>query len=127
VNVFVLDHTALAALGAGHRYLSRVIRAVHDEPDWHVYVPALCLAAAEAGRQGLADHVGALPAIEVVELGYAAASAVGRLVASGVDWRLAQAVHTGRPTIDWPTGRPIVTAEPKSYSTWGVDAIALQN
>lgn len=127
MNVYVLDHTALSALGAGNRYVSRIVRAVHDEPDWHVFVPALCLAAAEAERRGVADHVGALPAIDVVGLGYATASNVGRLIAAGVDWRLAHAVATGRPTVEWPEGRPVVTAQPDAYGTWRVPTIALMN
>jgi len=127
VNVYILDHTALAALGAGNRQVSRIVRAVHDEPDWHVYVPSLCLVAAEAERRGVADHVGGLPAIEVVELGFAAASAVGWLVGGGVDWRFAHAVNTSRPTVDWPDGRPVITAEPDSYARWGVATIALAN
>jgi hypothetical protein len=127
VTVFVFDHTALSALGKGNRYLSRIVDAVHNDPLWHMFVPALCLAAAESERQGMAEHIGALPRAEVVELGFAAVSTVGRLVAKGVDWRLAHAVDTGRPTLDWPDGRPVVTAEPDSYAKLGVATIALAN
>ena len=109
---FVLDHTALAALGRGHWLMSQLVDAAHRETDRHLYAPALCLAAAVAERPPLADHAGALPAVEVVDLGYPSATAVGRLVAAGVDWRAAQAVDAGRPTLDWPAGRPVVTAVP---------------
>jgi hypothetical protein len=125
--VFVLDHSALLALGSGHQRLSRIVREAHNHDDWIVYVPALCLAAAEASRVGLADHVGALPALEVVELGYAAVAAVGRLVADGVDWQFAHAVAVATPTPEWPTGRPVATGVPERYKGRGVATIALQN
>jgi hypothetical protein len=125
VSGFVLDHTALAALGRGHRLLSQLVDAAHRETDRHLYAPALCLAAAVAERPPLADHVGVLPAVEVVDLGYPSATAVGRLIAAGLDWRAAQAVDAGRPTIDWPAGRPVVTAVPDTYAPWGVAVITL--
>jgi hypothetical protein len=71
-----------------------------------------------------ADRIGALPRAEVVELGFAA-STVGKLVAGGVDWRFAHAVVTGRPAIDWPDGRPVVTAAPQAYMDLGVATVAL--
>jgi hypothetical protein len=123
--VVVLDHTALLALGRGNRLLSRLIDAVHRDPDLHVYVPTLCLAAATAQRPALADHIGALPSVEMIDLGYASASAVGRLIADGVDWRLAQAVDTARPDPEWPGGRPVVAELPRQYAERGVDTIAL--
>lgn len=126
MNVAVLDHTALLALGAGHHRLSRMVALAHREIDRHLYTPALCLAAAIGERPGLGDHIGALPAIDVIELGFAAASTVGVLVADDVDWRLAHAVEAGRPSLDWPRGRPVVTATPDHYTPWGVDTIAVR-
>ncbi|HSV67217.1 MAG TPA: hypothetical protein VLJ59_15070 [Mycobacteriales bacterium] len=120
---YVFDHTALLALGAGNRQLSRLVDAAHQLGDRHLYAPAMCLAAAVADRPGLADHLGALPALEVVDLGYAEAVTVGACIAVGVDWRAAQAIGTGRPTADWPTGRPVVTAVPESYAGWGVEVV----
>jgi hypothetical protein len=125
VNAYVLDHTALSALGHGHRLLARLVDAAHHEADRHVYAPALCLAAAVAERPALGDHIGSLPAIEVIELGYASARAVGRLVAQGVNWRSAHAVDSGRPTVDWPDGRAVVTREPHVYAGLGVRLISL--
>jgi len=70
-SAVVLDHTALLALGAGSQLVSRMIASAHREPGRYVYAPAMCLAGAVAERPGLADHIGALLAVEVVDLGYA--------------------------------------------------------
>ncbi|MEU1014787.1 MULTISPECIES: hypothetical protein [unclassified Streptomyces] len=112
----IYDQTALLALGSGNRLASQFISNTEHGPTRHVYVPALCLAAADGMRKGLADHVGALPAAEIVELDFAGASALGALLRDGVEWRLGQAVHLSRPTPDWPDGRPVVTTEPSLYA-----------
>ncbi|MFF1734645.1 hypothetical protein [Streptomyces sp. NPDC058247] len=112
----VFDETALLALGSGNRLASQFIANTEHGPTRHVYVPALCLAAADGMRAGLAEHVGALPAAEIVELDFVGASAVGRLLRSGVEWRLGHAVHLSRPTPDWPDGRHVVTEDPDLYA-----------
>jgi hypothetical protein len=112
----IYDESALLALGSGNRLASQFISNTEHGPTRHVYVPALCLAAAEGMRKGLAEHVGALPAAEIVELDYAGASAVGVLLRDGVQWRVGQAVHLSRPTPDWPDGRPVVTTAPDLYA-----------
>lgn len=121
----VFDHTALLALGIGHRLLSGLIVAAHHTDSRRVYVPALCLTAAAAHRPELGEHIGALPAVEVVELGFAGALAAGVLVHKGVDWRIAHAVAAGRPDLEWPTGRPVLTATPELYDGLGVATIAI--
>ena len=105
--------------------MARMIDAAHSDLSRHIYAPALCLAAAVAERPSLADHVGALPAIGVIELGYSSASAVGRLVAAGTDWRAAHAIDAGRPAVDWPTGRPVVTKLPDIYTWHGIPVVTL--
>lgn len=102
-----------------------MIDAAHSEADRQVFAPALCLTAAVAERPMLADHVGSLPAVEIIELGYSAASTVGTLIAAGLDWRAAHAVSAGRPAVDWPAGRPIVTSESHLYAGLGVVVISL--
>jgi hypothetical protein len=121
----VFDHTALLALGSGSQLASRLVVAAHGQAGRHVYAPALCLAAAVAQRPALADHLGALPAIEVVDLGYAAASSVGQLVAEGLAWQASQAVDAARPSAEWPRGIPVVTAVPEVYRPYGIAPIAL--
>jgi len=122
----VFDHTALLALGAGNQLVSRVVTQAHQVAGRHVYAPAMCLAAAVADRPALADHVGMLPAVEVIELGYAAAAAVGRLIGGGMDWRAAHAVDAARPSLDWPAGRPVITNAPGTYAGLGVNTISLR-
>ena len=121
----VFDHTALLALGSGSGMLSDIVSRAHTEADQYVYTPALCLAAAVAQRPGLADHLGLLPSVQVVELDYAGAAAVGGFVASGVDWKAAQAITVGRPTSDWPRGRPVLSSAPATYSGWNVRVVRL--
>lgn len=67
-------------------------------------------------RKGLAEHVGALPAVEIVELDFAGASTVGALLRDGVEWRLGHAIHLSRPTVDWPDGRHVVTVDLDAYA-----------
>jgi hypothetical protein len=125
---FIVDHTALAALGRGNRFMSRLVVDAASESDVYVFAPALCLAAATAERPALADHIGSLRAVEIVDLGFPSAAAVGHLLAEGgADWRIAHAIDAARPTVDWPGGRPVVTAEPDAYAKWDVATIALHN
>ncbi|MEU5721535.1 hypothetical protein ABZ783_06905 [Micromonospora sp. NPDC047738] len=120
MNGVVFDHTALLAFGAGHHLLSGLVVQAHREHGRQLFVPALCLAGAAAQRPALGEHVGALPVLDVVELRYSGALAVGRLVKQGVDWELAHAVVLGRPDPEWPQGRPVLTETPKAYAGLGV-------
>lgn len=124
-SAVVLDHTALLALGTGHRTMAGLVAEAHTDNGRHVYLPALCLAAAVGQRSALADHVGLLPAVQIVDLDYPAASTVGRLLAAGVGWQAAHAITVGLPTADWPTGRPVLTREPGTYAGWGVRVMDL--
>lgn len=121
----VFDHTALLTLGIGNRMLSGLVAQAHLQPGRYVYAPALCLTAAVAQRPELADHIGLLPAIQVIDLDYTAAAATGSFIATGVDWRAAHAINAARPTVDWPTGRPVLTTAPEIYSGWGIDVISV--
>jgi hypothetical protein len=127
MNAVVLDHTALVALGKGNRLTSRLVDGATHDADRHVFVPAMCLAAAAAQRAGVGDHVGMLPALKVVELDYPDACLAGGLVGEGVAWGAAHAVAVGRPTADFPHGRPVVTAAPEEYKDRGVVTIAIGN
>ncbi|GAA4908372.1 hypothetical protein ACFPM3_12640 [Streptomyces coeruleoprunus] len=112
----VYDESALLALGSGNSLASQFIANTEHGPTRHVYVPALCLTAADGSRKGLAEHVGALPSAEIVELDFAGVCAVGALMRDGVEWRLGHAIHLSRPTPDWPNGRPVVTTQPELYA-----------
>lgn len=113
----ILDSTALLKLGAGNQWLSEMLTTA-KLTGMRLYAPALCLTAAVAQRPLLADHIGGLDAIDVLDLTYSSASAAGTLIADGTDWQHAHAVTTARPTMEWPDGRTIITTAPQAYSAY---------
>lgn len=119
---FLLDHTALLALGAGHRRLSALIVRTGQG---HAIgqVPALSLLAAEGERPGLGVHVASLPGLEVEPLDLPGAMAAGALAADGTDWRIAHAVHLARPSAEWPGGRIVVSVQPALYTGTGTEPL----
>jgi hypothetical protein len=124
-NAVVIDDTALMALGAGNQLMSRLVVAAHGESGRYVFAPAMCVAAAVAGRPQLGDHIGSLLAIQVVDLGFDAARTAGVLIADGADWRHAHAVAAARPSAEWPKGLPVVTAVPQEYARHTLEIISL--
>jgi hypothetical protein len=121
----VVDSTALLALGAGNQTMSRLVAVASGSARLHVYAPAMCVTAAVAARPALADHIGGLLAIQVVDLGFAAATAAGALIAAGADWRHAHAVAAAAPSAEWPSGLPVVTVAPDVYTAHGIQAVGL--
>jgi hypothetical protein len=122
----VLDHTALLLLGRGDRFLSGLVAGpARRVPGRYVYVPALCLAAAVAERPIIGEHALALPSLEIVPLGETDAISVGALITENVPWQYGHAVTTCRPDPEWPTGRPVLTSNPRPYERRGVDVIPL--
>jgi hypothetical protein len=123
----VLDHTALLLLGRGHPFLSGLVAApAHRAPGRYVYVPALCLAAAVAERPAIGEHVLALPAVEVIGLGFAHALSVGLLISQHMPWQHGHALAACRPDAEWPAGRSVVTAQPQQYEGRHVAVIRVQ-
>jgi hypothetical protein len=112
----VLDHTALLALGAGNLWLSGLVVSAGGSAGAQVCAPALCLSAAVAERPPLADHIGGLPSITVLDLTFADARLTGHLIAEGTDWRQAHAIAASRPSAEWPTGMVVVTSQPQAYA-----------
>ncbi|MEY9966631.1 hypothetical protein ABIA33_004696 [Streptacidiphilus sp. MAP12-16] len=124
-SIIALDHTALAALGSGHRFLSHVVDQAHANPDRRVLIATACLAQAEQDRPGSAEHFGALPALAFIDLDFAAACTIGSLAARGHSWAVAHAAHLARPSVDWPHGLPLLTAVPDAYRDLGVRAFPI--
>lgn len=112
---FLLDHSALLALGAGHRQLSGLVVAA-AEGRGIGHVPSLCLAVAEGERVGLGEHVASLPGLEVEPVDLTAALDLGALMRAGIDWRVTHAVHLARPSAEWPAGRVVVSVQPDLYT-----------
>lgn len=132
----IFDDTAALALGGGNSMASRLVVEAEKDPTLKVYVPALSLAAAEFERAGVAEHVGALPSVNIEGLDFAAATAVGKRlrVAGGsdaegeggkgeADWSGAHVLHLALPTVEWPRGRPVLTRVPNRYRGTGIRTI----
>ncbi|RFU85956.1 hypothetical protein DY218_14770 [Streptomyces triticagri] len=131
-RAIVLDDTAALALGGGNRMVSRFVVEAEKDPTLHVYIPVMCLAVAERERAGVAEHVGSLPSVDITEMGFDAAAAMGKRVrieagrAGADDWGGAHALHLGLPSVEWPRGRPILTREPGRYRGTGVRAVRIE-
>lgn len=117
----LLDDSAMLSLGAGYPALSGFIddaaagRAA-------LAVPALCLAAAESARPGIAEHIAMLPVhIEPLEL--SESIAIGALINAGADWRIAHAAAAARPSAAHPAGRIVLSTAGTRYHGTGVEPI----
>lgn len=123
----IFDDTALLALGSGTPMASQLVVEAMKDPSLHVYVPAVCLAMAETERAGVAEHVGALPSVDITEFGFAAATAVGKQIRTSESegWGGAHALHLARPSVEWPLGRPVVTRTPSRYKGTGIRTIRI--
>ncbi|MFC8826538.1 hypothetical protein ACFT9I_14490 [Streptomyces sp. NPDC057137] len=138
-RAIVLDDSAALALGAGNRMASRFVVEAEKDPTLRIYIPALCLAVAEADRAGVAEHIGSLPSVDITALDFAGASAVGKRLrglmaespsdpkgAADEGWSGAHALHLAMPSVEWPRGRPVLTRYPTRYRGTGVRAIQLE-
>ncbi|MFD7442071.1 hypothetical protein [Streptomyces sp. NPDC059909] len=131
----VFDDTAALALGAGNRMASRLVTWAEKDPARRVCIPALCLAAAEVDRAGVAEHIGALPSVDITALDFAGVLAVGKRLRTTAehddpekaddDWSSAHALHLARPSVEWPRGRPVLTRSPSRYRGTGVRTIRI--
>lgn len=131
----IFDDTAALALGAGNSMASRLVVEAEKDPALRVYIPAVSLATAERERAGVAEHVGALPSVNIEGLDFAAATAVGKRLRAAAgrseqgkdepDWSGAQVLHLALPTVEWPRGRPVLTRTPMRYRGTGIRTIRI--
>ncbi|MGW4909934.1 hypothetical protein [Streptomyces sp. NPDC004270] len=127
----ILDDTAALALGAGNSMASRLVVEAEKDPALRVYIPAVSLAAAERERAGVAEHVGALPSVNIEALDFAAATAVGKRLRAAEDakdepdWSGAHVLHLALPTVEWPRGRAVLTRTPMRYRGTGIRTIRI--
>jgi len=132
----IFDDTAALALGAGNSMASRLVVEAEKDPALRVYIPALSLAAAERERAGVAEHLGALPSVNIEALDFAAATAVGKRLRTAAgdlddvdkserDWSGAHVLHLALPTVEWPRGRPVLTSTPTRYRGTGIRTIRI--
>ncbi|MFF8291390.1 hypothetical protein ACF068_19465 [Streptomyces sp. NPDC016309] len=126
-RAIVFDDTAVLALGGGNRMASWLVVEAESDATLRICIPALSLTAAEAERAGVAEHVGALPSVDIAALDFAGAAAVGkRLRVHDDEWSSAHAVHLAQPSVEWPRGRPVLSADPKRYRGTGVRVITIE-
>ncbi|POX53882.1 hypothetical protein [Streptomyces sp. Ru72] len=133
----IFDDTAALALGAGNSMASRLVVEAEKDPALRVYIPALSLAAAERERAGVAEHLGALPSVNIEALDFVAATAVGKRLRTAAaseaeddgklepDWSGAHVLHLALPTVEWPRGRPVLTRTPTRYRGTGIRTIRI--
>jgi hypothetical protein len=131
----IFDDTAALALGAGNSMTSRLVVEAEKDAALRVYIPAVSLAAAERERAGVAEHVGALPSVNIEGLDFAAATAVGKRLRAAIgepeegkdepDWSGAHVLHLALPTVEWPRGRPVLTRTPMRYRGTGIRTIRI--
>jgi hypothetical protein len=131
VSGYILDHLALiaglSAVGTEHqrREVSRLLHGATDGGP-RLDVPALCLAAANHARPGIAGHVADL--VATARIGAIAVSELARTVQL-------DALTALRPELDWPathaaaralaTGHLLFTAEPEQYAGVGLEVVPL--
>ncbi|MFC4610631.1 hypothetical protein [Streptomyces maoxianensis] len=126
-RAIVFDDTAALALGAGNRMASRLVVEAENDPTLRIYIPAMCLVVAESDRAGVAEHVGALPSVDITALDFVGAAAVGkRLRVHGDDWSGAHALHLAYPSVEWPRGRPVLTRDAARYRGTGVRVVPIE-
>ncbi|MFK8849926.1 hypothetical protein [Streptomyces sp. Ac-502] len=107
----ILDDTAMAAAGQGNILASRLIHRAHAEADWFLYAPACALVEADRARPGTAEHLAALPGVQVLDLDLPAVLAVVR----EETWAAAHVQCAAQPTPERPGGAVIATAQPKQW------------
>lgn len=118
----VLDDTAMVAAGQGNVLASRLIHRAHAEAGWFLYAPACALVEADRARPGTAEHLGALPAVTVLDLDLPAALAVAR----ETSWATAHTRYAAEPTADRPNGAVVATTVPDTWKGLSVRVIDLR-
>lgn|GEM_PF-4034746 len=110
---YLLDATALAALGTSRRVSVLLTTAPHFHLP--IYAPVTCVDAADRIRPGIARHVGRIAAVEPIDLTY---SAVLDLRERTPQTRLdiAHVIALARPRPDWSAGLIVATARPDQYT-----------
>lgn len=116
----ILDHTALAMLGAGRRLPAQLIYALPGARLRRIFAPTQAIYTATVQRNGLARHLKELRVIETCDFNLDATLAVGESIPSNVTPAVAHVVHAARPSTAWPTGLPVLTVVPQMYEPYGL-------
>lgn len=110
---YLLDTTALAALGSSRRM--SVLLTTAPLFQLPVYAPVTCVDAADRIRPGIARHIGRIAAVESVDLTYSAVFDLReRTPQKTLD--IAHVITLARPSPDWSAGLIVVTSRPERYT-----------
>jgi hypothetical protein len=110
---YLLDTTALAALGSSRRVSVLLTTAPHFHLP--IYVPVTCLDAADRIRPGIARHIGRITAVEPVDLTYSAVLDLReRTPHTSLD--IAHVIALAQPSPDWSAGLIVATTRPDQYT-----------
>jgi hypothetical protein len=110
---YLLDTTALAALGTSRR-MSTLITAA-PRLGLPLYAPVTCVDAADRIRPGIAAHIGRIPAVETLELTYDQVLQL-RESTPTAELDVAHVIQLARPSAAWPKGLIVATVLPGRYS-----------
>jgi hypothetical protein len=110
---YLLDTTALAALGSSRRVSVLLTTAPHFHLP--IYAPVICVDAADRIRPGIARHVGRIAALEPVELTYSTVLDL-RERTPNTSLDTAHVIALARPSPDWSTGLIVATTQPDKYT-----------
>ncbi|HEY3260117.1 MAG TPA: hypothetical protein VGJ95_07580 [Pseudonocardiaceae bacterium] len=110
---YLLDTTALAALGSSRRVSVLLTTAPHFQLP--IYAAVTCVDAADRIRPGIARHVGRIAAVEAIDLTYSAVLDLReRTPDASLD--IAHVIALARPGPDWSTGLIVATTRPDRYT-----------
>ena len=110
---YLLDTTALAALGSSRRVSVLLTTAPHFHLP--IYAPVTCVDAADRIRPGIARHIGRIAAVEPVDLTYSAVLDLReRTPQASLD--IAHVIALARPSPDWSSGLIVATTRPDQYT-----------
>jgi hypothetical protein len=110
---YLLDTTALAALGSSRR-MSTLITAA-PRLGLPIYAPVTCIDAADRIRPGIAAHVGHIPAVRPLELTYPQVLELRETTPTAA-LDVAHVIILARPNSTWPKGLIVATLLPGRYA-----------
>ncbi|MFJ6355161.1 hypothetical protein ACIQKB_37600 [Streptomyces sp. NPDC092046] len=122
----VLDHTTAAALHDPQNPFHQAMGQFYDEASrgfGALYVPALCLTAADACHPGLLAAFNSRRFIQIEAFDTTVAFTVTGIQYAGYSWSALHAIHTARPSAAFPSGRTLLTLAPKAYEGTGIQAV----
>lgn len=111
----VLDTPALLAF-SGNRQVSAQIHRAHVEANARPWAPVHSVVEADREHPRIAEQVGQLDVIHMLDLDHPAALAVAHLLRDGVPAGVAAAIHAARHLPEWGAAALVATVEPKAYA-----------